>query len=147
MTANGEPILGKAPPDYRDGRPLTWKRFLVLREWAQRAGPAHGVSIYLVGSVLTKTRPRDVDVAVVWPVAEYVRLFGPIPPNSVSADATESPTPMARYLYGVHATVAESFMRLCDPVFDARLRQIRVDIHFCPDTWWSDRDRLLLYRA
>lgn len=138
-----EPILGKARPDHRDHRPMTWRRFLILREWAQRVSKEHGVSVYLVGSVLTKTRPRDVDVAVVWPEAEFVRLFGPIPPNSLTRDGKGRPTPMGLYLAHVHHRTAEQMVSLHDPHFDKRLR-VRVDVHFCPDTWWTDRDRLPL---
>lgn len=140
---NGEPILGKARPDHRDGRPLTWTRVLILRRWAQRVAREHGVSVYLVGSALTKARPRDVDVAVVWPVDEFVRLFGPIPPNSLADQDAKCPTPMALYLRDVHNRVGESMFNLFGPCFDLRMR-VRVDIHFCPDTWWPDRDRLPL---
>ena len=138
---NGEPILGKARPDHRDHRPLTWPRFLRLRAWARRVATEHGVTIYLVGSALGKPRPRDLDVAVVWPVAEYVRLFGPIPPNSLDAQATNQPTPMALYLRHVHEVVGGTMFALCEPCFDQRRR---IDIHYCPDTWWPERDRMLL---
>lgn len=139
-----EPILGKARADHRDHRPMTWNRFLVLREWAQRVVRAYDVNVYLVGSALTKTRPRDIDVAVVWPHVQFVRLFGPIPPNSLAAESPGQPTPMSRYLHYVHTKAGEEFFSLFDPCFDPRLRRVRVNVHLCPDSWWTDKDRLRL---
>lgn len=140
---NGEPILGKARPDHRDGRPLTWSRFLRLRAWAQRVAPEHGVNVYLVGSALTKTHPRDVDVAVVWPAAEFVQLFGPIPPNALE-ESPGGPRLMSLYLHDVVVTLYQTGRAsLGDISFDLRMG-VRVDIHYCPDTWWPDRDRLPL---
>jgi hypothetical protein len=144
----GEPILGKARQDKRDHRPMTWRRFLLLREWAQRVALDHGVGVYLVGSVLTKTLPRDVDVAVVWPEAEFVRLFGPIPPNSLEVPPGEKVTPMWRYLDGIyHVLMNNKLSSLLDPQFGLLglgPKPPRIDIHFCPDTWWTDKDRLPL---
>ena len=78
----GEPILGKAHPEpHRDYRFFTWRYFLRLRAWAQRVADHERAPVYLVGSTLTKTRPRDVDVSIIVPHARFVAQFGPIPPQ------------------------------------------------------------------
>jgi hypothetical protein len=129
----GEPVLGKHPPEKRDYRPLTWARIRRLRAWAQKVAQEEKASVYLVGSALTKSRPRDVDVAVVWPVAEFESRFGKLP--------AEGGTPeMNAYIHrmfnemAMHAHYAQEAVNW----------KVRVDVRFCPDSWWPEKDRLLL---
>ena len=130
----GEPILGKRQDmPVKVHRPFTWTTFRRLREWAKGAADATGYPVYLVGSALSKYRPRDIDVAIIVPVADFERQHGPIP--------SEPGTPeMHEYLRRVHQSI-----QFHD--FDAQEAvkwRKRVDVKLTPDTWWPEKDRLLL---
>lgn len=132
---SGEPILGKREPQpWRDHHPMTWARFLKIRAWAQEVAERTGWPVYLVGSALSKVRPRDIDISIIMPEAEFIRRYGPIPDP-------ESPE-MERYLLGPTSDPVrwQSFHALDDAL---RMRK-RVDLKLCPDTWWPEKDRLLL---
>lgn len=129
-----EPVLGKAPPDpHWDYKPMTWERFLALRDWAKRAADELGAPVYLAGSSLYKLTPRDIDVAVVWPTEEFERRFGAIPEQL----GTPEMAALMRALYVASAPYLEGAL-------DAIQWVTRVDLRFCPDCWWPDKDRLLL---
>ena len=129
----GEPILGKNDPmPGMDNKLFTWRRLLVLRAWAQEVADAEGGSVYLVGSTLKKTHPRDIDVSIVLPHDEYVRRYGPIP---------EPGTPEMNRHMGVTGTSIrlhqfEGFRRLG--------YYTHFDLKICPDSWWPEKDKLLL---
>ena len=130
MTA---PILGKQPPEPRDFRPMSWWIFLALREWAQTVADAEQANVYLVGSVLTKINPRDIDVSIVLPRDVFEARFGPLP---------DDPSPEAhRELWRrTEQAKVNHWLGAQKAVEDI----VRVDVKFSPDCWWPDRDRLLL---
>lgn len=139
----GEPILAKVPPDpARDHHLLTWERFLALRAWAQRVADAEGHPIYLVGSALTKDRPRDIDVSIIVPHDLFVARFGPIPPDGLTADVKDV-RGMSAYMNKLaHYVTTERSYRLW--ALKAGLCDTRLDLKICPDSWWPDNDKLLL---
>ena len=127
------PVLGKRPPDRRDYRPFTWGHFLILRGWAQRVAEAEHAPVYLVGSALSQTVPRDVDVSIVLSRAEFEQRFGPLP---------DDPSPDAhRELW--QATELAKAKHYCD-IQEAVEYAIHVDVKFAPDCWYPSSDRLLL---
>jgi hypothetical protein len=77
---NHSPILSKAEPrPNQDYKPMTWIRFLKIRTWAQTLADELKAPVYLVGSVLEKDIPRDIDISVIFPVKIYEERFGKIP--------------------------------------------------------------------
>ncbi len=139
----GEPILGKAHPEpHRDYKLLTWPRFLRLRRWAQRVADAEGAPVYLVGSALTKRRPRDLDVSIIVPHDRFVAQFGPIPSN---ATAHEDARGMDAYLNRLH-----HYLFVTRPYWRWMIAEhcwmhyTRVDFRICPDSWWPEKGKLLL---
>lgn len=140
----GEPILAKAEPyPAQDHKPLTWRRFLALRAWAQRVADAEVAPVYLVGSALTKSRPRDLDVSIILSHDRFVARFGPIPPNALTpqehADVRRMPAYMDRLRH---------YLRYERPyhvwAYEAHLDYTRIDLKICPDSWWPEKDKLLL---
>jgi hypothetical protein len=135
-----DPILGKNEPnEVWDHKPMTWSRFLKLRAWAQDIANEFQAPVYLVGSVLTKKAPRDIDVSVVFPLAVYEEKFGKISYGgnelmerekikAAMHQAHRSPERINAYWTGMKAIRNKTYL----------------DLKFCPDTWWVDRDKLLL---
>ena len=124
-----EPILGKneyRPDQYRE---LQFLDYLKLQSSAQTCANIFGYPVYLVGSVLSKQTPRDIDISVIIPLVEYENLFGPLP-----MDQSQYP----EYLANVHHKSFEytKYLHFC---IDYNL-----DIKVCPDIWWDDKPKLLL---
>jgi hypothetical protein len=140
----GEPILGKAHAQpHRDYRLLTWTRFLRLRRWAQRVADHEGAQVYLVGSALTKRRPRDLDVSIIVPHDRFVAQFGPIPREDPNGEEHwEDPNSMACYMQRLHLYLYEK--RYPWWAEDMNVRYTRLDLKICPDSWWPEKDKLLL---
>lgn len=138
----GEPILGKMPPEpHRDHKLLTWRRFLLLRAWAQRVADQEQAPVYLVGSALTKAKPRDLDVSIIVPHARFVAQFGPIP-EPEEAPRWDVPTSMANYMQKLHLYLYQQ--RYPWWADDMDVRYTRLDLKICPDSWWPEKDKLLL---
>ena len=138
----GEPILGKREPTKRDYRPLTWEAFLALREWAKEVAAKHRAAVYLVGSALHKVEHRDVDLAIVLPASEVEKRIGPMPPKEEYDQEGVPYTPAAwvRWYERLRAEIE-------DDIVSAHATtggRYTVDVKLCPDTWWPDKDRLLL---
>lgn len=135
---SGEPILGKAHPEpHRDYKPFTWSRFLKLRSWAQRVADHERAPVYLVGSALTKSHPRDLDVSIILPHDRFVAHFGPIPEPLTGA--------MQQFLHDTHVYlfVTQPYWKW---MIDGGLYMgfTRIDFRICPDSWWPEKDKLLL---
>jgi hypothetical protein len=129
----GEPILSKHDPDpKRDHKPMTWERLLLLRAWAQYVAWHEGCTVALVGSVLGKTVPRDVDVALIWPAAKFRRMFGT--------------TVYSRGKKQLWRNQAYEDKRAALWISGQELvkHDTRIDVRLCPDTWWPEKDRLIL---
>lgn len=141
----GEPILGKHPPlPQWDHKAMTWSRFLRLRRWAQEVADQEQAPVYLVGSALYKPRPRDIDVSIILPHDRFVAQFGPIPPNAHTAaehqDVNRMPAylgKLAHYLGSPPRCYEQHGMRA---IYD----RTRLDLKICPDSWWPEKDKLLL---
>jgi hypothetical protein len=74
---NHSPILSKAESlPNQDYKPMTWIRYLKIRAWAQTLADELKAPVCLVGSVLDKDIPRDIDISVIFPVMKYEELFG-----------------------------------------------------------------------
>ena len=133
-----EPIMGKregtARPDSRRHYALlTWPRMLRIIRWAEWAAVEAGAPVYLVGSAARKDRPRDVDLAVVWPRAEFERLWGPLPRRQEEfSEFWRRPA----YEYGKHAFNVSAWQGAGYKPY--------LDVHLTPDVWWEDRPRVLL---
>lgn len=140
----GEPILGKAHAQpHHDHKLLTWRRFLLLRAWAQRVADHEQAPVYLVGSALTKSHPRDLDVSIILPHDRFVAQFGPIPRETVDGGPPYSdPKGMAAYMSKLHHYLYEQ--RYPWWAQDDGVRYTRIDLKICPDSWWPEKDKLLL---
>lgn len=141
----GEPILGKAHAEpHRDYKLLTWTRFLRLRRWAQRLADHEGAPVYLVGSALTTRRPRDLDVSIILPHSRFVAQFGPIPADTAFERYTD-PQGMAAYMERLHV-----YLFVTQPYWKWMIAMhlylgfTRIDLKICPDSWWPEKDKLLL---
>lgn len=129
-----EPVLGKHPDDARrDYKPMTWERFLLLRAWAKWIAWKEQCTVALVGSVLDKPVPRDVDIAIIWPAAEFEKRFGPLPTDEESHKALWKHRPFERKWIGIY-----------NPAQWMVNYDTRIDVRLCPDTWWPEKDRLVL---
>lgn len=143
---SGEPILGKAHPQpHWEYKVLTWARFRKLRAWAQRVADHEQAPVYLVGSAVTKTRPRDLDVSIIVPHDRFVAQFGPIPPNAHTAAEHMDVNRMPAYLDRLHhyLYVTQPYWRWQIDM-GCYMKFSRVDFRICPDSWWPDKDKLLL---
>ena len=142
---SGEPILGKhsALPQW-DDKPMTWARFLRLRAWAQEVADQEQAPVYLVGSALTKTRPRDIDVSIILPHDRFVAQFGPIPPNAYTAAEHRDVNYMPAYLAKLAHYLGSPPRCYLQHGMRAIQRRTRLDLKICPDSWWPENDRLLL---
>lgn len=130
----GEPNLGKHPADpRRDYKPMTWERFLLLRAWAKWIAWHEHCTVTLVGSVLEKQIPRDIDIALIWPVAEFEAMFGPLPTNEEEHKA----------LWKSRA-FEDKWIGIMSPAQNLVKFDTRIDVRLCPDTWWPEKDRLIL---
>ena len=142
----GEPVLGKADPEpHRDYKLLTWKRFLRLRAWAQRMADNEHAPVYLVGSALTKSHPRDLDVSIILPHDRFVAQFGPIPPNAYTAAEHRDVNRMPAYLSKLH-----EYLFVTQPYWKWMIEMglymgfTRIDLRICPDSWWPEKPKMLL---
>lgn len=127
-----EPIYEKHPPQaHLDYHHMTWETFLTIREFAQELANKEGYPVYLVGSVLYKSHPRDIDISIIMPVDKYEERFGKIPDDKEE---------LKTYLCKMGAATIKYFAVLQD-----RLRWItRTDIKITPDTWHNHQDKMLL---
>lgn len=144
---SGEPILGKhfAQP-HRDYKLLTWTRFLRLRKWAQRVADHEGAPVYLVGSALTKRIPRDLDVSIIVPHDRFVSQFGPIPREDPDGqEHWDDPRSMANYMQRLHLYLfnTQPYWKWMIEMH-LWMRFTRIDLKICPDSWWPEKDKLLL---
>lgn len=124
------PILDKRPSHGYDYKPFTWSMFIKLREWAKSITDRTGWKVYLVGSTLEKELPRDIDVSVIMPFEEYERLYGKWPEDKIERN---------QYMYKVWEKNVKYYFEA-----DEVLEEGHIDLKFCPDTWWTDKDKLLL---
>lgn len=128
---NKEPILGKADPHGSDYTPIKWSDFLKIRKAAQTAADLIGYPVYLVGSALYKDIPRDIDISVIMPEADYITKFGPYPDDQDG---------WGLYLAWVHNITFD----LIDSLHFCLIGTHHLDIKVCPDTWWPDKEKMLL---
>ena len=141
-----DPIYDKAPfaPQWEFRQP-TWEMFLTIREWAQEVVNLEGYPIYLVGSALWKTYPRDIDLSMILPTSVFEERYGAFPVGQ-----TEELTRLKLEAYlstggwgeGHNFNVDGAFysMTLQDRLFYAQ----RIDFKIQPDCWFTERDKLLL---
>lgn len=134
-----DPIYEKSvsAPQWEYRQP-TWDMFLTIREWAQEVANIEGYPIYLVGSALWKSYPRDIDLSMILPVADFEARYGVIPEAEKNG--------MRERLKAYCAT--GKFTHDSAPYVTTILSRIhyaqRVDFKIQPDTWFADRDKLLL---
>jgi hypothetical protein len=135
IMSSGPSEFPKAESDlHRDYRKMEWGTFLILREWAQEVADYEGYPVYLVGSVLMREYPRDLDIVMIMPLADFEKEFGSPPENEdnmvgYSAVATQQ----WHNKTGYWATIQQ------------RVRWItRIDVKVMPDTWFTRWDKLLL---
>lgn len=112
---------------------MTWERFLALRRFAQKIVERDPeAQVYLVGSVLSKLRPRDVDISIVLPLKVYKQRYGHIPEPGTSE--------MTVHLNVVRSSHLDEWVEAQRAVSHVT----RCDLRYCPDTWWPEKDRLRL---
>jgi hypothetical protein len=137
---NMNPILGKNDPhEIWDYNLMTWDMFLKIRSWAQGVADKNQAPVYLVGSVLKKDLPRDIDISVIFPVADYEVLFGTIPTATNDSAFTQKVMPIMHKAQSCQARI-DAYWELAY-IFD---HKIGIDLKFCPDVWWTEKDKLLL---
>lgn len=137
---NHSPILTKdVERPTQEHKLFTWERFLKLREWAQELANEHQAPVYLVGSVLTKDLPRDIDISVIFSVAVYEERFGKIPNATNDFAFTQKVAPL---LDSVH--MSKPRIKAYFEAMSLFKHDIQIDLKFCPDTWWTDKDKMLL---
>ena len=129
-----EPVFTKREPRKYDYKPMTWWMFLQLREWAQGVANDMGYPVYLVGSVLYKIVPRDIDVSVIIPLADYEQKYGKLP---------EKQEEYSVYLRDVHNNT-EHIARYFFDGEDALGGKVTFDFKICPDIWFKEKPKLLL---
>lgn len=130
----GEPVLSKAHADpERDHKLMTWERFLLLRAWARYIAWRERCTVALVGSALEKPIPRDIDIALIWPAETFREMFGTTIHDELGHVSPEK----RRAFQEKWSMLLFSGQKLID--FDTR-----VDVKLCPDTWWPEKDRLIL---
>ena len=125
-----EPILKKAPPHGFDYKPLTFRAFLRLCKASQKVADGFECSVYLVGSAVNVAVPRDIDVSVIMPLERYERLFGDLPIKQEG------------YNFYFGYVFRQSFektkpLHFCLPYY-------HLDVKVCPDTWWTEKPKMLL---
>lgn len=119
-------------PQY-DYRHMTWETFLTIREYAQEIANAEGYPVYLVGSVLWKSYPRDLDMSMIMPVDDFEKRYGKLPEDEES---------LKDYLDNVKYWGSFGKYRLeCEE----KIRYAtRIDFKIQPDIWFQGRDKILL---
>lgn len=139
------PKYDKSPfaPQWEYRQP-TWDMFLTIREWAQEVANIEGYPLYLVGSALVRMYPRDIDICMIMPLADFEGRYGKLPTAS-NADAEWEK--LKGYL-DTGGYTDRDFNHESAPytmTLDSRIRYAqRIDFKFSPDTWFRDRDKLLL---
>lgn len=119
-------------PQY-DYHHMTWETFLTIREYAQEVANEEGYPVYLVGSVLWKPYPRDLDISMIMPVEEFEKRYGTLPNDEQK---------LYQYLdkkeywssYANHRMELETRIRYAT----------RIDFKIQPDVWFQGRDKILL---
>jgi hypothetical protein len=112
---------------------MTWETFLTIREYAQEVANEEGYPVYLVGSVLWKPYPRDLDISMIMPVEEFEKRYGTLPNDEQK---------LYQYLdkkeywssYANHRMELETRIRYAT----------RIDFKIQPDVWFQGRDKILL---
>lgn len=128
------PILGKTGAHKGwDYKPFTWTMFLKLRKWAQKAAKEEGGHIYLVGSVLTKYQPRDIDIAIIIPIKEFEKRFGKVPRKAGTPE-------LNKYMQELREKNIDRYHEANMVLGYHR----RVDLRYCPDVWWTEKEKFLL---
>lgn len=134
------PILSKNEPrPNQDYKQMTWERFLKLRKWAQTVSDELQAPVYLVGSVLEKEIPRDIDISVIFPVAVYEEMFGKIPVATNDFAFTQKIAPLMDKVHLSKPRLKAYFEGMSLINHDTI-----IDLKFCPDTWWTNKDKMLL---
>lgn len=126
-----EPILEKNQPHGFDHTPIFWEDFLKIRNAAKIAANNIGYPIYLVGSALYKDLPRDIDISVIIPLDDYEKMFGKLPDNQDDFNS---------YLSNVFTKTFDNLQELHFCLFKTH----HLDIKVCPNTWWVEKDKMLL---
>ena len=124
-----QPILIKPRPHAYDYKNMTWESFLILREKAKIVADAIGYPVYILGSILEKDTPRDIDVSVIMPLDKYEKMFGKLPDKQEDYPEYLDRVNQISYKYTRH-------LHFCI--------EYHLDIKVCPDTWWPEKTRMLL---
>lgn len=134
------PVYDKSPfaPQWEYHAP-TWTTFLIIREWAQEMSNKTGYPLYLVGSMLMKSHPRDIDISMVMPLADFEKRYGEIP-RAVAEEMAKARLDGYLATGKFNADAAFCSMTLQNRLFFAH----RIDFKIQPDIWFTSRDRLLL---
>lgn len=129
-----EPTYKKYEPEPQwEYHHMTWEIFLTLRCWAQEVADIEKNPVYIVGSSLYKPYPRDIDLSIIMPISEFEERFGTLPDN---ADELK--------LYLDREEYWSTFMKYRMSAQERILNAFRVDVKIQPDTWFTNRDRILL---
>jgi hypothetical protein len=120
------------PQPHYDYHHMTWETFLTIREYAQEIANKEGYPVYLVGSVLWKPYPRDIDLSLIMPLDDFEKRYGKLPEDEESF----------KYL-GNFEYVSSFGMHRLD--LEQRIRYAtRIDFKIQPDSWFQGRDKVLL---
>lgn len=112
---------------------MTWETFLTIREWAQEVANVEGYPLYLVGSALWKSYPRDIDISMIIPIKDFEERFGKIPDTE---DELKEYLNQKEYYqsWGIYQFHIQERIRWIN----------RIDLKFQPDVWFKEKDKMLL---
>lgn len=119
-------------PQY-DYHHMTWEMFLTIKEYAQEIANKEGYPVYLVGSVLWKTYPRDIDMSLIMPLEDFESRYGKLPNDEEKLKAYLD-RPEYWGSFGQYRLETESRIRYAT----------RIDFKIQPDVWFIGRDKILL---
>lgn len=126
-----EPILTKREPTKNSYKKITWEVFLKIRSIAVEVSDAIGYPVYLVGSVLYKDDPRDIDISVIMPIDEYEKRYGKL------SDDPHDRTGNLHISSAANVEYKARFMSALEHEYD-------IDFKVCADTWFTEKPKMLL---
>lgn len=132
MSIFDESVFGKENARITDYKPMTWKKFIKLRQCAKNISEHTGYPIYLVGSTLLSDRPRDFDIVMIIPYEEYENMFGKVDDKNV------------------YSVIGRAFNYFADPYYFQLINvlggfgKVSLDFKVYPDTWFVNKDKILL---
>ena len=110
---------------------IAWEKFIRLRAWAKEAVKDILYPIYLVGSALQKTMPRDFDIVIIIPEKEFEEKFGTVTEENWTAVLAKSNCWFHKHFWNCQRCFGEEGF-------------VPLDWKVYPDCWFKNEDKILL---